>query len=171
MTKNSIHYSGITPEDDINGESSTVIEMGQPTCHRILEPDQSVTSPQSYKLSWTRLLLFFWVCIGSIVIIWTIFARVLGDGNSMPYRSVVTLNDGFDMRGLKPLLINDSDNENAVLGSSSYPAILLYRYDKSGEIFGHIPHEWVNNEEPFLMVDQITMGVGESMFMIPAFGS
>lgn len=151
-TKNSMHYSGITPDDDVNSESSTAAEIG-PTVTRSPR-SQSATNPEFKIVS---------VCMGILFIVFTIFLFAVG----YSYRatksndSIATRNDGFDKTNLFPFIANDADSDSAVVGSSSYPAILLYKYGKSDQIFGHIPHGWVDTEEPFLMVDQITMGVGE----------
>lgn len=152
-TKNSMHYSGVTPEDDVNSELSNAPEIG-PTITRSLR-SQSATNPEFKNVT---------VCMGILFIVFITFLFVVG----FSYRatksndSIATRNDGFDKTNLFSFLANDADSESAVVGSSSYPAILLYKYGKSDQIFGHIPHGWVDTEEPFLMVDQITMGVGES---------
>jgi hypothetical protein len=152
MTKNSMHYSGITPEDDINGEPPNVTEIG-PTISSRSPATRFLTSPP-YKVISVCVALFITISI-------FVFAAVSSSSASKSNRSAIIRNDGFDEKRLLPFLANNSDAESTVISSSSYPAILLYRYDKSDQIFGHIPHGWVDTDEPFLMVDQITMGVGE----------
>jgi hypothetical protein len=67
----------------------------------------------------------------------------------------------FDRNKLSPLPHAEGDvDRHKFLGCSAYPAILLYSYTDSEDIYGHIPHEWVDFDEPLLLVDQITKGVG-----------
>jgi hypothetical protein len=157
MTKNSMHYSGITPEDDTNGESPNVTEIGPATCSSSPASRFPTTPPHKGIFTVAYLITIFFFFFFLILV----FIAVASSSASKSNRSSVTRNDGFDTKKLFLFLVNDPDNERAVIGSSFYPAILLYRYDKSDQIFGHIPHGWVNTDEPFLMVDQITMGVGE----------
>jgi hypothetical protein len=155
MTKNSMHYSGITPEDDINGELSTVTEIG---------PTLSSSSPQAGFHALERYKKVSACMAFSIIAAVFIFVFiVIGTSSkaSISNRGIIARSDGFDEKSLLPFRVNGPEYESAVIGSSSYPAVLLYRYDKSDKIFGHIPHGLVDTEEPFLMVDQITTGVGE----------
>lgn len=80
-------------------------------------------------------------------------------------------NDVLDISKIYPMKGNKNYNHPCVVGCS----ILLYKYDDSnnnkgnnnnnngfeGHIYAHIPHIWLDNEVSFLLVEQITKGVGE----------
>lgn len=67
----------------------------------------------------------------------------------------------FDRTFLSPVSVDSAISTSNNIGSSSYPAILLYKYENSDDLYGHIPKDWVDTEEPLLLVDQVTKGLGK----------
>jgi hypothetical protein len=136
-------YSGIVHDDDATESSSSVLEIAQTGRHDITGSGDLATS-----LSRTKKLTLAIVLVAAISLIWLIITIVYY-AQSRSSSNVYQKGDYYPLTG------------QGTTGYSTFLAILLYKHKKSDAIFGHIPHIWVSNEEPFLLVDQITKGVGE----------
>ena len=125
-------YSGIVPDDDATESSSSVLEIAQTSRHDITgSGDLAASFSRRKKLT---LVIIPVVAIGLISLL-----------IAFAYHTDSTSTSYVSQKG----------------AYNPFRAILLYEHKKSGAIFGHIPRIWVSNEEPFLLVDQITKGVGE----------
>ena len=67
----------------------------------------------------------------------------------------------FDVTHLRPLLSTQDVNAADIpscRGCCGYPAILLYTYQGSEDIFAHVHHTFIDSNAAFLLVDQVTQG-------------
>ena len=66
----------------------------------------------------------------------------------------------FDITQLRPLLSTQDMNTDipSCRGCCGYPAILLYTYRGSEDIFAHVHHTFIDSNAAFLLVDQVTKG-------------
>lgn len=136
-------YSGIVPDDDATESSSSVLEIDQTSRHDITGSGDLATSFSRRKK--LTLVIIPVVVIGLISLLITFAYHT----DSISTSSVYQKDAYYPLTG------------QGTTGYSTFLAILLYKHKKSDAIFGHIPYIWVSNEEPFLLVDQITKGVGE----------
>jgi hypothetical protein len=136
-------YSGIVPDDDATESSSSVLEIAQTSRHDITGSGNLATS-----FSRRKKLTLVIIPVVAIVIFWLLVTFAY-------HTESRSTSDDYQKDAYNPL------TGQGTTGYSTFLAILLYKHKKSDAIFGHIPHMWVSNEEPFLLVDQITKGVGE----------
>lgn len=146
-TKNAMHYTGmVTQDNDDTDTISTNIEVPQPTAGTFFMRNK-------------RCMSIWALAIFALAIV---LILILTDRK----KHSPSQTKGFDASQLYTL--SRSGLEIQCVGCSKYPAILLYkRYSMDifsssnvDDIYGHIPHEWINCEASFLLVDQITKGVG-----------
>ena len=73
----------------------------------------------------------------------------------------------FDITQLRPLISTQDVNVDipSCRGCCGYPAILLYTYRGSEDIFAHVHHTFIDTDAAFLLVDQVTKGSSRSMCM------
>ena len=141
-------YSGIVPDDDATESSSPVLQIceigdrsndvsGPATCFSNVNSGR-----KKLAIAIIMIVLFFLlVSILRVIIKSTSYSTSIGD---------------VYLKGVYYPLTGKGG-----IGHSAFLAILLYKHEQSDAMFGHIPHVWVGSEEPFLLVDQITRGVGE----------
>ena len=145
-------YSGIVPDDDVTESSSPVLQIdeigdrgnvvsGSATCFSDVHSRSKKRANAIIALLIIIVIFFLLTLILRLMIKSTVYSTSTGD----VYQKDVY----YPLTG------------KGDIGHSAFLAILLYKHEKSDAMFGHIPHVWVGSEEPFLLVDQITRGVGE----------
>ena len=166
MIMNSLQYTGIAPECDMSDNPSPLADSSP----------LDISRSQNFELSANRSRgKFLDSCIGSnftllvllgipiYVLLGRAFTKTSSYGvetDLVNFTASTSANSIFDRKLLSPLSSTGSFSSHMTGGISS-SAILLYKYEKSDEIYGHIPYAAVDSEEPYLMVDQITKGVGK----------
>jgi hypothetical protein len=167
-TKNVMHYTGMqtrdTDETEIDSPSTNIDVYPQPAV-----PEMPTTIEYRQRLkrnTWLSVIFFFALGATSILVIAPSYNQSKEDS------SIKT--DAFDRSQLYTSSHSSNSSSSSdgtfCVGCSKYPAILLYRYysrdvfstNNMDDIYGHIPHQWINSEASFLLVDQITKGVGMS---------
>ena len=145
-------YSGIVPDDDATESSSSVPELGPTGRHG--NAGSGPATNFSYAISRRRKLtmLVIPVVILGLFFFWLGFSTVK---SSKETNDLIATGDAFQKDVYYPL------TGKGTIGYTTFLAILLYKRENSDAMFGHIPHVWVGSKEPFLLVDQITKGVGE----------
>ena len=150
-------YSGIVPDDDATESSSPVLQIceigdrsndvsGPATCFSNVYSGSKKLAIAIIVPVIIIVLFLLLVLILRLIIKSTSYSTSPGD---------VHQKDVYQKDVYYPL------TGKGGIGHSAFLAILLYKHEKSDAMFGHIPHVWVGSEEPFLLVDQITRGVGE----------
>ena len=150
-------YSGIVPDDDTTESSSPVLQIGEvgdrnnvvsgpATCFSDVHSRSKKRVNAIIALLVIVVVFFLLIFLLRLIIKSTVYSTSTGD----VYKKDVYQKDVY-----YPL------TGKGDIGHSAFLAILLYKHEQSDAMFGHIPHVWVGSEEPFLLVDQITRGVGE----------
>ena len=145
-----IRYSGIT---STNSAPADVIE--ESTIHGGNTVETSESHSYSYASMKKQDLLIFLSAI--LILLGTFDTFLFLSVKFQTYTELAEKSSLFERNNLSPIpgsyFDKNSDNQ--------YPAILLYKFETSDDLYGHIPKEWVDSGEPLLLVDQITKGVGE----------
>ena len=145
-----IRYSGIT---GTNSAPADVIE--ESTIHGGNTVETSESHSYGYASMKKQDLLIFLSAI--LILLGTFDIFLFLSVKFQTYRELAEKSSLFERNNLSPIpgsyFDKNSDNQ--------YPAILLYKFETSDDLYGHIPKEWVDSGEPLLLVDQITKGVGE----------
>jgi hypothetical protein len=166
MTMNSLQYSGIAPECDMGDNPSALTDSSPLDISRSQHSESSANRSRARfpeRCTASTVSLFVLLGIPIYVLLGRSFSKSSSYGvetNLVTLTASTSANSIFDRKQLSALSSTGPLNSHTIGGVSS-SAILLYKYDKSDEIYGHIPYSVVDSEEPFLMVDQITKGVGK----------
>jgi hypothetical protein len=164
-TKNVMHYTGMqtqdTDETEIDSSSTNIDVYPQPAV-----PEMSPTIEHSQRLKRKTWVIIIFALGATLILV----IALIPSYNEGKVDSSIKSNS-FDRSQLYTVSRSSSSRDKTFcVGCSRYPAILLYRYyskdifssNNVDDIYGHIPHQWVNSESSFLLVDQITKGVGMS---------
>jgi hypothetical protein len=158
-TKNAMHYRAVEPitdDTEIDSSSTNIDVNPQP------EVPEISTSVGYSKFVSPRLFLSIFA-VGFLLVL---LSTLLMSPNNQIKEDSSIKTESFDRSQLYTL--SRGRSETYCVGCSKNPAILLYKYyskdifssSNVDDIYGHIPHQWINCEASFLLVDQITKGVG-----------
>lgn len=166
MTMNSLQYSGIAPELDMSDNPSAFIDSSPLDISRSQNSELSANRSRGNffeRCTASNVTLLVLLGIPVYILLGRSFPKSPSYGvetDLFTFTASTSANSIFDRKQLSPVSSTGSFGSH-VLGGVSSSAILLYKYDKSDEIYGHIPYYVVDSGQPYLMVDQITKGVGE----------